>query len=377
MKVALLANSMRVGGIERVALNLANGFSDVGDDVNLVLVKKKGELIDELDDHVRVVGLSSDRVLSAVVPLQRYLREEDPDVLISLGAHVNIVSIWARMATPNVNPTHVLTEHSIIKRMPDSRKKRLMKLFARIFYPRADAIVAVSRGVQCELHEQFGYHGVSTVIRNPIVSDKLRKQADEPLDHEWMHDDVPVVMGAGRLAPEKDFGTLLRAFAHVREKRDVRLVITGKGPEEPTLKHLAEDLGIRNSVLFPGFVDNVYQWMAAADVFALSSKSEGFGMVLPEAMACGTPVVSTDCPSGPAEILRDGDFGSLVPVGDDEALADALLETLDNPTSESALKSRAQEYSVEHSVNRYRNFIEWLQYNRTEEYALHQLLRNS
>jgi glycosyltransferase involved in cell wall biosynthesis len=350
--IAIFANSLRLGGAERVALNLANGFASAGHRVDVVLVSERGELLSQLDDSVSVVDLDADRVLTSVRPFRGYLAAERPDTVVSIGAHVNLVAVWSRLAT-TASPTLVLTEHSIIKRMPDERKSTVMKTLARVFYPFADTVVAVSEGVLGELRSNVGYHGDARVLYNPIVSDRLRADAAESLDHPWFDDDVPVVLGAGRLAPEKDFPTLIRAFDELREERDARLVITGAGPERDRLEALVEELGLSDVVEFAGFVDNVYQYMANADVFVLSSRNEGFGMVIAEALACATPVVSTDCPSGPAEILDDGTYGSLVPVGDPSAMATAIDGMLDDPTPAGRLTDRAEDFSVENVTAEY------------------------
>ncbi|WP_160163395.1 glycosyltransferase [Haloferax elongans] len=357
--IAIFANSLRLGGAERVALNLANGFANTGHNVDLVLVSEQGELLSEVDESVSVVDLGAERVLRSLAPLRGYLSTHRPDVVISIGAHVNLVSVWGRLTTM-ASPTLLLTEHSIMKRMPDERKASLMKVLARVFYPLSDCVVAVSQGVLDELRSEVGYRGNAEVVYNPIVSEQLLRDAEEPLEHPWFDSKTPVVLGAGRLAPEKDFPTLIRAFDRLTEKRDARLVITGAGPERDTLEQLVKSRGLEESVEFAGFVDNVYKYMSNADVFVLSSLNEGFGMVIAEALACGTPVVSTDCPSGPAEILADGKYGSLVPVGDADQLSTAIDNMLANPTPEVVTRERAAAFSVESVIENYERVIEEL-----------------
>jgi len=355
--IAIFANSLRLGGAERVALNLANGFSDSGHDVSLVLVSEQGELLAEVEDSVSVVDLGADRVLRSFIPLRRFFSTHNPDAVISIGAHVNLISVFARLTT-TASPTLLLTEHSIMKRMADERKSSVMKLLARVFYPFSDCVVAVSQGVLDELRSRVGYQGEAEVVYNPIVSEGLLRDAEEPLEHPWFDSETPVVLGAGRLAPEKDFSTLIRAFDKLRENRDARLVITGAGPEKDNLERLVESRGLEEFVEFAGFVDNVYKYMANADVFVLSSLNEGFGMVVAEALACGTPVVSTNCPSGPAEILSDGEYGSLVPIGDPERMATAIDEMLINPTPVEVTRERAEDFSVESVISKYERVIE-------------------
>jgi glycosyltransferase involved in cell wall biosynthesis len=193
-----------------------------------------------------------------------------------------------------------------------------------------------------------------TTIYNPVVTDELLEKAREPLDHPWFVEDAPpVILGVGRLEPQKDFETLIRAFHRVQSEREPRLVILGKGSERAKLERLVQSLGMDNSVQMPGFVDNPFQYMARADVFALSSRFEGLPGVLIQAMATGCPVVSTDCPSGPREILEDGRWGALVPVEDEEALAVAILGTIDSPHCLDELRERAQAFSASQAVDQY------------------------
>ena len=196
-----------------------------------------------------------------------------------------------------------------------------------------------------------------TTIYNPVVTAELVSQSRAPLDHPWLQLGAPpVILGVGRLHEQKDFPTLLRAFARVRAKREARLIILGEAKHaeyRTELTTLAAQLGIANDVMFPGFVDNPFAYMAHAAVFVLSSAWEGLPTVLIEALACGCPVVSTDCPSGPAEILENGKYGPLVPVGDDVALADAICSVLNTPPNRDWLRARGALFGVDHVADRY------------------------
>jgi glycosyltransferase involved in cell wall biosynthesis len=195
------------------------------------------------------------------------------------------------------------------------------------------------------------------VLPNPVVTPELVECAAQPLDDPWFTAGAaPVVLGAGRLDQQKDFPTLIRAFAAVRSKRAARLVILGEGPERARLESLVEELGIGEHVRLPGFVSNPFSYMARAAVFVLSSAWEGMPGVLIQAMACGAPVVATDCESGPREVLASGKYGRLVPVGDHAALAEAIAATLDAPTS--TLPPEALEpYTCEGAVDRYLHLL--------------------
>ena len=192
------------------------------------------------------------------------------------------------------------------------------------------------------------------VVPNPVPHDDVAAMAVAPLDHPWFDEPgVPVILSAGRLVDQKDFSTLIRAFAQVVKSRPARLVILGEGRERGALAALARELGVAEGVDLPGFVANPFAWMARARVFAVSSIYEGLSMVLVEAMACGTPVVSTDCPHGPREVLEDGRWGRLVPVGAAGALAAAILETLRDPVDSDRLVSRSRAFSVEGCIDRH------------------------
>jgi glycosyltransferase involved in cell wall biosynthesis len=222
-------------------------------------------------------------------------------------------------------------------------------------YPWADEIIAVSKGVGEDLAEFSGLPiDRITVINNPVITPRLRQLASEPADHPWfVLGQPPVILGVGRLTAQKDFGTLMKAFAELRKHRDARLIILGEGPGRPELERLAEDLGLRGDVQLPGFVQNPYAFMSGAALLALSSRWEGSPSVLIESLGCGTPVVATDCPSGPNEILEAGRYGPLVPVGDSQRLAEAMLATLETPLPADILRQKAEDFTVEVSAQRY------------------------
>jgi glycosyltransferase involved in cell wall biosynthesis len=237
--------------------------------------------------------------------------------------------------------------------------QRLSELL-RSAYLCADAIVAVSDGVAGDLAAcaRIPREHITTVY-NPVVGPEIFAKARAPLDHPWFVPDAPpVILAAGRLDPQKDFATLIRAFAQVRAKRRARLLILGAPSlAEPDhaddLEALSDALGIAGDVAMPGFVDNPFAFMARASVFVLSSLYEGLPGVLIQALACGCPVVSTDCQSGPAEVLEGGKIGPLVPVGDWAALAEAIEQTLDHPPAREDLQASTRRFGVEQAADRY------------------------
>lgn len=334
-RIAFYMPSLAGGGAQRVFLHLARGFAERGYEVHLVLARAQGPYLPQVPPSVRMIDLGASRVLASLPGLVRYLRDEQPYALLSALDHANAVAVCARKVA-RVPTRVIVTVHSTPSQVVANARTlrmRLMPLWTRFFYRWADRVVAVSQGVA---HELVHYVGVSPekvkVIYNPIVTPELFEKAEEPLDHPWFRDsEPPVILGVGRLTKPKDFPTLIRAFALVRQQRPVRLMILGEGEERPELERLIRELGLEEDVALPGFVQNPYPYMKRAAVFVLSSRWEGLPTVLVEAMAIGTPVVATDCPSGPREILQDRQWGCLAPVGDSASLAECILYTLNHP----------------------------------------------
>jgi glycosyltransferase involved in cell wall biosynthesis len=333
---------MDAGGGERAALKLAEGLADRGFDVDLVLAAAKGPRLAEIPSGVRVVDLRARRVLSCLPGLVRYLRREKPDALTSFLDHANVVALWARKLAGYPGRVIVVEQNTLSEaaRHGKSRRDRMMPQTVRRFYPWADHVVAVSAGVADDLVRVAALRPERVrVIFNPIVTDDLARMARSPVDHPWFDDGSSVFVAAGRLRPQKDFVTLLHAFARVRAKRPARLLILGEGPERGTLEALVAELDLARDVSLPGSTTNPYAFISRATAFVLSSRWEGLPTVLIEALTCGVPVIATDCPSGPREILADGRHGALVAVGDADALALAMDAALDGTLARPAAES--------------------------------------
>lgn len=331
--ITLVIASMGRGGAERAVAKLASGLAEKGEQVDLVLARGGGLNLAQLHPAVRVVHLGAPRLAVALVPLARYLRQNRPAVVFSALDYVNVVTILAR-ALSRVPVPLVVSERntlSVAVAHTTRRRTRWMPRLIRWTYPHADAVVAVSEGVATDLVNLCGLRADSVhVLNNPIVTPELERMRAEPVEHPWLRDKtIPTVLAVGRFVPQKDFGTLLEAFAMARRSRPARLVLLGDGALRPDLEEQVSRLGIGDDVSLPGFVANPYPSMAAADVFVLSSRWEGSPGVLIEAMSCGTPVIATDCPSGPRQILDGGRYGRLVRQSDPAALADALVDALD------------------------------------------------
>jgi glycosyltransferase involved in cell wall biosynthesis len=350
------------GGAELALLRLAGGFADRGISTDLVLARASGAYLRRVPAGVRVVDLRARRpeALFKTVGLARYLHRERPAALV---AALDIVSSSTLARALTGAPTRVVmsVQTNLSQQFADRPTGARARAFlVRALYGRADQLIAASGGTAEDLARLTGLERDRiAVIHNPAVPPDLDSLAAGPPGHPWLDGDgPPVVLGIGRLVRQKDFPTLIRAFAIVRRERPARLIILGAAdPREPAvpreMRRLIDEQGLDPDVSLPGFVDNPYAYLARASVFALSSAYEGFGNVVAEALATGTPVVSTDCESGPGEILDGGRFGRLVQVGDHAALARGILETLAAPPDAAALRRRAALFRQDAVVDRY------------------------
>jgi len=397
-RIAFLLDSLSGGGAEKVVLNLAGGFADAGYLADLLICKMKGALLNQIPSNVNVVQLKAAMPLRGAVSafsadhaslrpflgmsatlskvpgifkflpaIIRYLKSNQPAALLSALPKANINAVLAGQycggTTRIVVGVHAnYSAHGRLGKKKNEIIDGYMLTMTRRYYRRADAVVAVSRGAEKDVCEYLGLPRERvTSVYNPVATRNSQVLCNEAPDHPWFEPgSVPVILGVGRFDVQKDFPLLLDAFARVREQRAVRLVLLGgdvtSGEQQSLQKELvvqAERLGVAHDLDMPGFVDNPLSYLNRAAVFVLSSRYEGFGNVLVEALLCGCPVVSTDCPSGPAEILENGKYGELVPVGDKYKLADAICRTLDTPPDKEFLRVRGSEFSVENAVERY------------------------
>ena len=348
------------GGLERVMLNLAGGFKQQGANVTLLVLHAEGPLLAQVPKGIRMIGLGEGNLYYHLPAVMRVFRQCHPDAILSGSPNINILALLARRLS-GAQSRLVISEHSSFHSGEDRTGRRwstrLRNPLRSVFYSQAEGIVAVSTGVAASIEAVGIPPERIRVVHNPVYTPEILAKAQEPLEHPWPVSSLPVVLAVGRLAAPKDYPTLLHAFAALRASHPMKLVILGEGPERARLEALSEQLGIASDVMMPGFALNPYAAMARASVLALSSAWEGFANVLVEAMACGTPVVSTNCESGPAEILADGQFGRLVPTGDYRALADAIWETLQHPLPRETLHARAANFGVDTAVQTYTQLL--------------------
>ena len=344
------------GGAERVMMSIAAGLADRGVAVDFLVNRNSEDCWGSLSPNVRLLSLDTWRY-TCLPGLLKYIRRQRPHGLLSTMKSANLTALVAKKFFA---PELRLVIHQANSFSGELRtlsvKQRLALRAIRRLMPSADAIVTLNQAMAADIRELAPKAARNVqVIHDPYDIDEIIARSQRPAEHPWLGDGrtAPVIVAAARLHPKKDLKTLIKAFALVAKQRPVRLVILGEGPELTRLKEVASVLDVAPHVDFTGFKDNPFPFMAEADVFALSSKIEGFGGVLVQAMACGTPVVSTDCPFGPSEILEDGELGRLSPVGDYRAMARSIIETLDCPISSARLREGSRRYSAETSIDAY------------------------
>ena len=356
LKIAIFMPNLEGGGAERVMVTLANGFAARGHEVSLVLAARRGPFLDEVAPDVRIVDLRSRRILMSILPLRAYLKQDSPDVLLSALSHANVVALIGRRLAGWRGRSIVSERTSFVSATHYARtfKDRVLRRLMRATYSGADAITVVAEPVVGELAsglrlppEQIHY------VPNPMVSRRLALLADAEPDHPWLvSGETPVILGVGRLSHEKGFDILIEAFARIAGQCDARLIVLGEGPMRPQLERQIARAGLGDRVSLPGFAKNPFAAMKRASLFVLPSRFEGMPGALIQAMACGTPVVSSDCHSGPRHVLEDGKWGPLVPVGDSAALARAMTETLASPRHP-PVAQRAQIFDEDRAVDHY------------------------
>jgi len=335
MKIALFLPNLYGGGSERVMVKLANALAKRGMKVDLVLGEAKGQFLSSVDDEVNIIDLAKRRISRTLWPLICYLWRERPLVMISSLGHANIVAIVARYLSFNRVRSIALVQNVYSRASCDygGLRVRILSVAIKWLYPLADAIVADSQGSAEDIIRCGGIpRNLVRCIYNPVIDSTMMALAKKPVSHVFFEPGAPpVVLGAGTLFPVKDFPTLIKAYHSVQKKHPCNLIILGEGPDRNRLEQLIEELGIKGKVSLPGFSDNPYGYMARTAVFVVSSVRESMSLVLVEAISLGATAVASNCDYGPREILQNGKFGRLVPVGDVAAMANAIELALIEP----------------------------------------------
>jgi glycosyltransferase involved in cell wall biosynthesis len=369
-RLAVFVSFSGQGGVERMIASLTRGFVALGQPVDLLLVRAEGPHLARIPEQVNRIHLGTRHSLTALPALARYLRQRRPAALLAAKDRAGRIAVLARTLAGTdtrivlrlgTNLSTAMAERSALERS-------LRYWPIRRLYPRLDRIVAVSQGVANDTARIARISPASIqVIRNPVITPELLAQAAQPCPHPWFRPGLPpVILGIGRLQRQKDFPTLIRAFALLRRDRPCRLVILGDGNGRSDLLALIDRLDLTGDVELAGFQANPYPFIAGASLFALSSAWEGSPNALTEALALGTPAVSTDCPSGPAELLDSGRYGPLVPVGNAPALAAAMATTLDAPLPSDTLKAAVAEYNQDESARRYLGVLRLTEETRSQ-----------
>jgi glycosyltransferase involved in cell wall biosynthesis len=349
------------GGAERVAVTLATEFHAAGRSVDLLLSVVHPAPLESLPADVRVFDLRSPRLWTSMPALSAYRWRERPLAVLSLMPLANVLNVLSAWIGPRGSRTAVLSEHSFrsIALSSDFREEgtRLLHPLCRLTYPRADAVVGCSSGVADRVRQRYPMLGDRCVgITNPVAPSTSDPEATRA--HPWLLDAVPCIVALGRLHAAKDPMTLLATIARVRERRPVRALLLGDGPLRSAVESEIERLGLTDHVDLVGYVREPRGILAQAELLLHTARWEGFPLVLVEALAEGVPIVSTDCESGPREILEGGKYGRLAPVGDVEGLADAVIATLDEPRRPERLQARAMEFAPAAIARQYLDLLD-------------------
>lgn len=359
MSVAIYLHDLSGGGVERQSLIIAEEFRRHGADVTLVLHRLRGQLLDQVPAGLRIVDLNSSRTLMDIPGLGRFLRAEKPDILLSNVDLNNVAALLAKAVSFSRTKV-IICQHNPISlnfAACENWLYRYVGLMYRVLSPLISRAVAVSDGVARELAETGGLPRERVLtVNNPVMGPDFATRTAEVVDHPWFHQsNQPVFVTAGRLVAQKDHETMIRALAIHRLRFDSRLIVLGTGPLLDPLMRLTEQLGVASSVDFLGFRANVLPFIRQADAFVLSSRCEGFGNVIVEALGCGTPVISSRCEYGPAEILDNGRFGMLVEPRNPAAFASAMdqVSVLRERFPAEMLRQRAGDFSYAACASRY------------------------
>ena len=359
LPIAIFSPTISAGGSEKVLAMLASGFVGKGHPVErLVAHQRERQVCNDSTGNVLARGLGARRVLGTIGPLAKLLKNERPRCLLSSLTYANIVAIVAVLLSRSSVPVIVreAINVSAYAKLSSSRRNRILPWLVRLFYRHADVVIAPSEGVRDDLVRNLGVRSDKVkVIYNPVDTDAVKKASSLPLDHPWFRNKtVPIVVSVARLDESKDFETLVEAASIVNARQVVHFVVVGDGPERNRIESLIVEHGVNEVMHLVGHQNNPYRFIKQADLFVHASRAEGLPNVVIEALVLGQRIVSTDCPSGPREILEDGKHGRLVPMRDPSSMAIAILDALgsrDNVDYVLAVRRFSLERVIESYIN--------------------------
>ncbi len=356
-RVALFCPSLRGGGAERVMVQLANKFADQNLDVDLVLANAQGGYLSEVSTKVNIVDLKSHRVAVALPGMIKYLRKQRPIAMLSTLGEANLIAVYAKYLS-RVPVRLLLREASVINKDFMRLKERMVFELISRAYPFASGFIPVSTSVRDSMLKNIELKfSDMRIIYNPVDRDELGKRSKESISHPWLLDEDPVIVAVGRLTKSKDYPTLIRSFSKINKELNARLIIMGEGPDRIEIESLIRALKLEDRIELLGFVSNPFAYMARADLFVLSSAWEGLPNTLIQAMALNLRVIATDCLGGSAEILENGQWGTLVPVGDIDALAIAIQDALQNEDPVVYSSECLSRFDADKSASEYLNLL--------------------
>jgi len=359
MKILIVLPDLHGGGAERLHVNLARHWTDLGHDVDFILLRKSGDLLKLVPDKVNIISINAYRIRQAVIPIYKILKKIKPDVVLSAMWPLTSITVISWIISRRKSKLF-LSDHVVLSL--DSTNNigvpiLFLKFFIFITYHFSNGIIAVSKGVKEDLCSLGRIPAKKVeVIYNPAAIGISKKDFIN-YDNLWQAKHEKKILSVGSLKYEKDHKSLIKAVSLIKDSIDIKLIILGDGPLRRDLECLVKSLGMEKNVSLPGFQINPYPWYLSSDLFVLSSKWEGFGNVIVEALECGIPVVSTDCPGGVQEILDNGRYGRLVRLGSVTALADAIKESLNQKHDIFFLKERAKKFSIQEISKQYLNFF--------------------
>lgn len=362
MKIAILLYTLGYGGIEKTMINLAGGLYLNKYEVD-ILYMNDGELSNQFNDNdIKLIKLNSNKASNCITSIKQYIKNQSPDVIISAGRHMNVILLLSVLGI-KLKSKIILTEHGnplmsekIVSNKKGKIKVKLTNILAKILYNKADDVVCVSKSLENIIKNELNIDNTVTIYNPVIKSDMLIKGDEDISESIYINHTKPIIITVGRICDEKNHELLLEAFNEVLTYIDSELVIIGDGPLKNSIEDKVKSLNIQENVHLLGFRDNPYKYIKQSDVFVLTSKTEALPTVIIEALALGTPVISTDCQVGPREILKDGKLG-ILSEQNYKIVAESIIDVLNKKVHINVNEEELQCYTSEVAINKYIELI--------------------